>query len=570
MKGEMEMKRYLVALSIFLIAVLVLVACGGAEPTPTPEPEAASEEPTEAPTETPTEAPAEEPTEEPTEEPMEESAEETMGVEKTIFVGPELVDCVGVGPQQCLQIKENPDDEYTLWYDPIDGFEHEEGYEYELVVLEEEVENPPADASSIKLTLVEEVSKTEAPMEVAEGECAITYEGETITIYQQAGLTGPLAQILGDGFINGTTDAVEAINASGGVCGAEFVINLQDSQYDPEQELTIYEQSRAGDPKPMFILTYGSGATIVLKDRVIEDEIVNIAAGLNAEAFYIPRDGWTVGVAPIYSDQFAGFLQWVSDNWDDVKPEGAEDEIVVGVIGWDNAFGAGATTPESLAYAEELGITVLPLELQEISPTADVTGQIQNLLLNGANVIYVQSLSFGPAQVIGTIHALGAWDSVVVGGVNWAINTDVANILGENAELMDGFYGVFPTLFWNDVDEPGVQEALAAFEAGGYPETDKGVSYLLSYGQTFGLRDILELAINKVGFENLDGVAFFDAMKEMGLVSAGGLYELDVRGENRAPRKAQIRQAQLNDEGNIEFVIIEDFFEMPDTRPPAE
>ncbi|MGW8317602.1 MAG: ABC transporter substrate-binding protein [Candidatus Promineifilaceae bacterium] len=408
---------------------------------------------------------------------------------------------------------------------------------------------------------------TEEPMAEGEMACETTHEGETITIYQSAGLTGPLSQILGQGFINGSKDGVATINEMGGVCGAEFVVRLEDSQYDPELELANYEQFKTEDPKPMFILTYGSGATIVLKDRVVEDEIVNIVAGLNAEAMYDPPDGWTVGVAPIYSDQFAGFLQWVSDNWDTVKPEGAGDEIVVGVVGWDNAFGAGATTDEALAYAEELGVTVLPLEVQEISPTADVTGQIQNLLLNGANVIWVQSLSFGPAQVIGTIQALGAWDSLVVGGVNWAINTDVAVILGENAALMDGFYGVFPYNWWNDTELPGVQDALAAFEANGYPESEKAVGYLLSYGSIWGLREILVHAINTVGFENLDGKAFFDAMKDLGVVSNHGFFDLDVRDGSRAPHTAQIRQAQLNDEGQIEFVIVEDFFELPDTRP---
>jgi heat shock protein HslJ len=82
--------------------------------------------------------------------------------EKTVFVGPCLVDCVGVAPQKCMLVKESPDSEYTLFYDQIEGFTYEEGYEYELVVEEEKVENPPADASAIKWTLVEQVSKTEA------------------------------------------------------------------------------------------------------------------------------------------------------------------------------------------------------------------------------------------------------------------------------------------------------------------------------------------------------------------------------------------------------------------------
>jgi heat shock protein HslJ len=82
------------------------------------------------------------------------------GTEKTVYVGPEMVECEGAGPQQCLLIKENPEDEYTLWYQPIAGFNYEPGYEYELRVAETTVENPPADGSSIQWTLVEEVSKT--------------------------------------------------------------------------------------------------------------------------------------------------------------------------------------------------------------------------------------------------------------------------------------------------------------------------------------------------------------------------------------------------------------------------
>lgn len=427
----------------------------------------------------------------------------------------------------------------------------------------------------------EEPAATEEPTAepteeaVAEGgmateECAETYDGETIVIYQAAGLTGPLAQILGDGFINGSNDAVERINADGGVCGVMMELRLEDSQYDPEQEVAIYERYQAEEPAPVLHLTYGSGAAIALKERVTEDQIPHITAGLSDEAFYLPRGGYTFGTGPIYSDQFAGFLTWLQENWADVKPAEAGDDIVVGVIGWANAFGAGATTPTALAYAEEQGITVLPLESQEISPTADVTGQLQNLLANGANVIYVQSLSFGPAQVIGTLRALQAWDSVVVGGVNWSLNTDVVNILGENAALMDGYYGIMPSYWWNDTDNPGVQMALEDFAASGLPETKKDVGYLLSYGQMFAVANILRHAMNTVGFDGLTGQTVFEAMQDMGTIDAGGMATMNAAGEDRAPNMAQIRQVQFNEDGTAEFVVVEDFFELPDTRPPAE
>ena len=410
---------------------------------------------------------------------------------------------------------------------------------------------------------------TAEPTGMAEEECAETYEGETIIVHQAAGLTGPLAQILGDGFITGSQAAVDRINAAGGVCGVQLEIRLEDSQYDPEQEVAIYERYRAEDPPPLFHLSYGSGAAIVLKERVIEDKIPHITAGLNDEAFYIPRNGYTFGTGPIYSDQLAGFVGWLQDNWDEVKPEGAGDEIVVGVVGWANAFGAGATTAAALEYLEGRGITVLPLESQDISPTADVTGQLQNLLANGANVIWAQSLSFGPAQVIGTLQALGAWDSVIASGVNWSMNTDVVNILGANAALMDGYYGVVPNYWWNDTDNPGIQMALEDFEAAGLPDAKKDIGYLLSYGQMFGVANILRHAMNTVGFEGLTGEAVFEAMQDMGTIDVGGMATWEAGGEDRSPRMAQIRQAQLNDDGAIEFVVVEDFFELPDTRPPA-
>jgi heat shock protein HslJ len=80
--------------------------------------------------------------------------------EQTLFVGAEQVDCVGVGPQKCLLIREDPNAEWSYFYDAIEGFEWEAGFEYELRVNISEVENPPADGSSLRYELIEVVNKT--------------------------------------------------------------------------------------------------------------------------------------------------------------------------------------------------------------------------------------------------------------------------------------------------------------------------------------------------------------------------------------------------------------------------
>lgn len=67
----------------------------------------------------------------------------------TFSIAPNKQDCVGVAPMKCLVV--NGD----LFYDSIEGFEFEEGTEYEITVARTERENVPADASKYKYRRVE-------------------------------------------------------------------------------------------------------------------------------------------------------------------------------------------------------------------------------------------------------------------------------------------------------------------------------------------------------------------------------------------------------------------------------
>ena len=78
---------------------------------------------------------------------------------KMLIIADHLTDCVGVGPQTCMLVKESQEDDWAYFYDQIEGFEYEPGYTYELMVTEIKVENPAADASSIRYQFKELLSK---------------------------------------------------------------------------------------------------------------------------------------------------------------------------------------------------------------------------------------------------------------------------------------------------------------------------------------------------------------------------------------------------------------------------
>lgn len=161
MRTKLKSKSWLLVTALVALA-LVVSACSVGVPAPAPAPE----------------------------QPPQETPVPTAGGEVvTLFVGPNRVPCMGVAPQACYQVKQSPDAEWTLFYDEIQGFEYEPGFEYELKVLKETKTSVPADASRFTWTLSEVVSKTPvAP--------TATFEGTTWQLLAYADSSGQLSMAL--------------------------------------------------------------------------------------------------------------------------------------------------------------------------------------------------------------------------------------------------------------------------------------------------------------------------------------------------------------------------------------
>ena len=167
MRTMLKSKTWLLVTALVALA-LVVSACSAGVPAPAPAPVPAPEQP-----------------------PQEPPVVAAEGEAVTLFVGPNRVPCTGVAPQACYQVRQSPDAEWTLFYDEIQGFEYEPGFEYELKVLKETRTNVPADASRFTWTLMEVVTKTPvAP--------TATFEGTTWRLIAYADSSGQLSMALPD------------------------------------------------------------------------------------------------------------------------------------------------------------------------------------------------------------------------------------------------------------------------------------------------------------------------------------------------------------------------------------
>ncbi len=86
------------------------------------------------------------------------SAEENKDL-RTLYVAAQRVDCTGVGPQTCYQVRLTPQESWNLYYGEIEGFDYEAGYEYKIKVEKIFNTNPPADAAGFRYQLVEVLDK---------------------------------------------------------------------------------------------------------------------------------------------------------------------------------------------------------------------------------------------------------------------------------------------------------------------------------------------------------------------------------------------------------------------------
>lgn len=127
-KGSVAMRFIIVALWVSIIAAACSTDGRTAEPT------------------TPAAPAAVQPTLSPDAEVME------------VSVGPELESCVGLYPMMCMVV------DGGLFYDAIDGFDFEPGYEYKLRIERydawPDMEEPPQDAGKYGYRLIEVIRKT--------------------------------------------------------------------------------------------------------------------------------------------------------------------------------------------------------------------------------------------------------------------------------------------------------------------------------------------------------------------------------------------------------------------------
>jgi heat shock protein HslJ len=107
----------------------------------------------------------------------------------TLYIGPERVECVNpYRNNQCFQVKEKLEDQWSLYKGEIMGLQYEPGFYYHTEVQADVIGKPDKDAPAIQWILFRLISKTVEPETTA---LPITVQGKTWILEQYGDLQTP-------------------------------------------------------------------------------------------------------------------------------------------------------------------------------------------------------------------------------------------------------------------------------------------------------------------------------------------------------------------------------------------
>ena len=355
--------------------------------------------------------------------------------EKTVYVGPYLVPCVGVGPQECMLIREDPAGDWTMFYDRIQGFDYEEGFDYRLRVVEEAVENPPADASSIRWTLVEVEEKTRS-LEGSNWVLESLLGGE-------AGLTSPLP--------DSTVTAIfreDQVQGNAG-CNSYFgsyeldgdritfgPVGMTEMYCQPEE---LMEQEGA----------YLSGLSSAAAYQIVDDQLQIIDGDGTVVLVYSVLEPesltGTLWQLTAYNDGQGGVVSVLAGT--EITAQFGDDGRVAGSAGCNGysaayeirgdemSIGLAASTmmmcpaPEGIMEQESAYLTAL-----QSTARYEIEGQALTLKNSAGEMILTYTV-LEPASLVGTPWRMQAYNNGQGGVVSALVGTEVTAIFDQDGTL---------------------------------------------------------------------------------------------------------------------------------------
>jgi ABC-type branched-subunit amino acid transport system substrate-binding protein len=325
---------------------------------------------------------------------------------------------------------------------------------------------------------------------------------KTITLGILSPYSGPVADPIGKPLALGVKVFFNSINDNGGIDGYKVKFLEEDTQYNPQLEVQLYNQIHT--QVLMIADSLGTPTTFAIKDLASADHMLVSAATLSSA---LAREKYLILVGTPYRLQVENAFDFI------VNKQGVSSPPV-GIIYQNDEYGQDGLTgyKEAVSFYHLHDVAQATYALTD----KDYTAQISQLKASGAKYVFITAIPTATAGIIGTAYKLGYNPQWILQSPAFAQALLAVPGLGA---LMSHAWLVSQGATWGDTSQPGMAQMLK--DVAKYAPTQKPDGFF-QFGYT---ESKITYAILKKALDNNDVTrdGLLTAFESLKNIDLGGL-----------------------------------------------
>lgn len=342
--------------------------------------------------------------------------------------------------------------------------------------------------------------------------------GQVLKIGMMTPSTGPVPEkgIPGQ---HGIQDAMEYINNElHGAGGYPIQVDWRDTAYDMAKVGTIVQDFM--NEGNILFTTHSSSEMKAAQGKANAAGFPGLATFISTMNLHPALHIY--GPTPDYGDDFVALVKYFKENiWKGTGKPKVALHLLSGTVGQGTLDGANA-------MKEQLGIEIVATENHALTTTSEIES-LTRIKAKNPDLLIISGVPASTSVVIKNATELGMYPRTTIMCTSASFTRALVDLLGGISSI-EGMYGVCHVASWDD-NIPGLAKAKEYCQKN-HPDDYGNMDYLGTWATCLIIREILEEAVNNVGYEVLakGDAAAWKAVEEQGIQKLKGFKVEGLQG----------------------------------------
>ncbi len=325
---------------------------------------------------------------------------------------------------------------------------------------------------------------------------------KTITLGILSPYSGPVADPIGKPLARGVEVYFDSVNDNGGIDGYKVKFLEEDTQYNPQIAVQLYNQIHT--KVALIADSLGTPPTFAIKDLAASDHMLVSAATLSSA---LAREKYLILVGTPYRLQVENAFDYV------VKQQGVQNPAV-GIIYQNDEYGQDGLT----GYKEAVSF----YNLHDVGQAAyaatdtDFTAQVSQMKAAGAKYVFLTTIPTATASIVATAYKLGYHPQWILQSPAFAQALLAVPAL---KPLLTNAWVISQGATWGDTNVPGMAQMMKDVQKYAPDQKPDGF-FQFGYTESKITYEILKKALDNNDITRDGLLTAFESLKNVDL---GGL-----------------------------------------------